>query len=189
MWWVNSVIHLFWTLKFMIEMNVRIVDDLLEVFLVPKIPMKSSAKFPVIHSNLPSFLFYSILSGKMNLLKPKTESNWHPHGCVKLDLSELWLGQTCFEFYIPVVPCHAPESGASEFFFPVLLDWNESECRTRYQCETIGNSTNSTGRFSCQWYSNANSSEISQTSRSTNWTSSLRWSTTHNYDSKLPFCA
>ena len=54
----------------------------------------------------------------MNLLKPRTESNWHPHGCVKLDLSELWLGQTCFEFYIPIVPCHAPESGASEFFSP-----------------------------------------------------------------------
>lgn len=59
----------------------------------------------------------------MNLLKPKGESNWHPHGCVKLDLSEMWLGQTCFEFYIPVVPCHAPESGASKFE-EVFFGWS-----------------------------------------------------------------
>ncbi|CAF2491807.1 unnamed protein product [Rotaria sp. Silwood2] len=49
------------------------------------------------------------VSGKMNLLKSKKDFEWHPHGCVKLDLSELWLGQTSLEFYIPVVPCHAAE--------------------------------------------------------------------------------
>ncbi|CAF0826393.1 unnamed protein product [Rotaria sordida] len=49
------------------------------------------------------------VSGKTNLLKSKKNLEWHPHGCVKLDLSELWLGQTSLEFYIPVVPCHAPE--------------------------------------------------------------------------------
>jgi hypothetical protein len=57
----------------------------------------------------------------MNLLKPKTESNWHPHGCVKVDLSELWLGQTSLEFYIPVVPCHAPESLTSRFSSFVMI--------------------------------------------------------------------
>jgi hypothetical protein len=45
----------------------------------------------------------------MSLLKSKSEPDWHPHGLVKLDLSELWLGQTSLEFYIPVVPCHAAE--------------------------------------------------------------------------------
>jgi hypothetical protein len=56
------------------------------------------------------------VSGKMNLLKTKSEPNWHPHGCIKLDLSELWLGQTSLEFNISVVPCHAPEvsSGRSK---------------------------------------------------------------------------
>jgi hypothetical protein len=53
------------------------------------------------------------VSGKMNLLKAKAESDWHPHGCIRLDLSELWLGQTSLEFSIPVVPCHAPESLSS----------------------------------------------------------------------------
>jgi hypothetical protein len=58
----------------------------------------------------------------MNLLKPKAESDWHPHGCVKVDLSELWLGQTSLEFYIPVVPCHASESVSSRirFFHPFI---------------------------------------------------------------------
>ncbi|CAF4536166.1 unnamed protein product, partial [Rotaria sp. Silwood2] len=51
----------------------------------------------------------SITICKMNLLKSKKDFEWHPHGCVKLDLSELWLGQTSLEFYIPVVPCHAAE--------------------------------------------------------------------------------
>jgi hypothetical protein len=63
----------------------------------------------------------------MNLLKSKTESNWHPYGCVKLDLSELWLGQTSLEFYIPVVPCHAPESLTSRFsLFAILVVENFS---------------------------------------------------------------
>ena len=105
------------------------------------------------------------VSSKMNLLKPKTESNWHPHGCVKLDLSELWLGQTSFEFYIPVVPCHAPESAASNFHrvfvFHSFMHCNELHCRTRNQCQTIGSSSNSTRRFSFQWNTNANSCEIS----------------------------
>ncbi|CAF1074162.1 unnamed protein product [Rotaria sp. Silwood1] len=52
------------------------------------------------------------VSGKTNLLKSRKDAEWHPHGCVKLDLSELWLGQTSLEFYIPVVPCHAPESSS-----------------------------------------------------------------------------
>ncbi|CAF2086152.1 unnamed protein product [Rotaria magnacalcarata] len=51
------------------------------------------------------------VSGKTNLLKSNKDIDWHPHGCIKLDLSELWLGQTSLEYYIPVVPCHAPESG------------------------------------------------------------------------------
>lgn len=53
----------------------------------------------------------------MNLLKPKNEPDWHPHGSIKVDLSELWLGQTSLEFSIPVVPCHAPEFGSSKSLF------------------------------------------------------------------------
>ncbi|CAF0762637.1 unnamed protein product [Didymodactylos carnosus] len=34
---------------------------------------------------------------------------WFPYGTVKLDLSELLLGQTSLECFIPVVPCHAPD--------------------------------------------------------------------------------
>ncbi|CAF0720803.1 unnamed protein product [Adineta steineri] len=49
------------------------------------------------------------VSGKLKLHNSKNDSNWNPHGCVKIDLSELWLGQTSLEFYIPVVPCHAPQ--------------------------------------------------------------------------------
>lgn len=49
-------------------------------------------------------VFLSCL-GKMNVLKSKNEGEWHPHGCVRLDLSELWLGQTALEFDVPVVPC------------------------------------------------------------------------------------
>jgi len=74
------------------------------------------------------FYLCNFSSAKMNLLKSKTESNWHPYGCVKLDLSELWLGQTSLEFYIPVVPCHAPESLTSRFsLFAILVVENFSQ--------------------------------------------------------------
>jgi len=53
----------------------------------------------------------------MSLLKPKSEPEWHPHGCIKLDLSELWFGQTSLEFYTPVVPCHAPEFLSSRIHY------------------------------------------------------------------------
>ncbi|CAF0974604.1 unnamed protein product [Adineta ricciae] len=50
------------------------------------------------------------VSGGPKYHKSKDELNWHPYGCVRLDLTELWLGQTSLEFYTPVVPCHAPET-------------------------------------------------------------------------------
>ena len=53
----------------------------------------------------------------MNLIKSKKESDWYPHGCVRLDLTEIWLGQTSLEFYIPVVPCHAGESVSGRILF------------------------------------------------------------------------
>lgn len=70
----------------------------------------------------------------MNLLKPKGEINWHPHGCARLDLSELWLGQTSLEFYIPVVPCHAPESVASRIFFYSTIVILSKTFRARNNC-------------------------------------------------------
>ena len=59
----------------------------------------------------------------MDLLKTKSETEWYPHGCVRLDLSELWLGQTSLEFYVSVVPCHAnePASGSRRTFIDELL--------------------------------------------------------------------
>ena len=75
------------------------------------------------------------VSGKTSLLKSKPESNWHPHGCIKLDLSELLLGQTSLEFSIPVVPCHAPEiiSGRKSFLvflFPLNQSFEGRSKRT-----------------------------------------------------------
>jgi len=52
---------------------------------------------------------FSFTIGKIKFHKSKNEPNWHPYGCAQLDLSELWLGQTSLEFYIPVIPCRAPE--------------------------------------------------------------------------------
>jgi hypothetical protein len=59
-----------------------------------------------------SFVAHRFVPGKMNLLKGKHEQDLHPHGCVRLNLSELWLGQTSLEFYVPVVPCHAWEASS-----------------------------------------------------------------------------
>ncbi|UJR38075.1 hypothetical protein I4U23_030756 [Adineta vaga] len=73
------------------------------------------------------------VSGKLKYHKSKDELNWHPYGCVKLDLTELWLGQTSLEFYIPVVPCHAPgnhsgrTSGANHSLFNENLSMQQGD--------------------------------------------------------------
>lgn len=71
--------------------------------------MNRSDVSQVCQTPLNSSVFATLPIAKMNLLKAKNESDWYPHGCVRLDLSELWLGQTALEFYVPVVPGHAGE--------------------------------------------------------------------------------
>jgi hypothetical protein len=80
------------------------------------------------------------VSGKMNLLKSKPEPNWHPHGCVKLDLSELLLGQTSLEFSISVVPCHAPEVISGRTFF-WLIYWDKKFLQGRSKRSLLSGNT------------------------------------------------
>lgn len=129
------------------------------------------------------------VSGKMDLLKTKNEPEWYPHGCVRLDLSELWLGQTSLEFYVPVVPCHANEaaSGVSRSSFGSVLQRIALSLRSKQNGQTNIISQafiNSAGRFSFHRNANESARQIGSAASSTDRESTVVRSTRLNPDER-----